>query len=179
MADQNSGLRYNSFLSVLITKIRLCEEMTSQDIYNYLQVSDDLITAGQPTEDQLRSLAGEGFTTVINLATIHPPHSLQDEAGLVNSLGMQYFHIPVEWGNPQESDFAAFEQTMNHLQPGKTLIHCAANFRVTAFYSLYALKYLGWSERRAVEFRAAIWAGSDYPVWKAFIARMTRQIVDG
>ena len=143
--------------------------MSTQDIYNYRQVNDQISTGGQPTEEQLRAAAAEGFTTVINLATIDPRYSLADEAGLVQSLGMAYHHIPVEWENPQAGDFAAFENVMHQLSTGKTLIHCAANFRVSAFYSLYALKHLGWSKAQAAEFRAPIWAGSDYPIWEKFI----------
>jgi protein tyrosine phosphatase (PTP) superfamily phosphohydrolase (DUF442 family) len=153
--------------------------MGSDEIYNYLKVNDALLTGGQPTAEQLRAAAAEGVVNVINLATYNPPHSLEDEAGLVRALGMNYFHIPVEWENPRESDFAAFEATLAGLPPGKTLLHCAANFRVTAFYSLYAQKHLGWSEAEAEKFRATIWAGSHYPVWEAFIARMRRKIAEG
>jgi protein tyrosine phosphatase (PTP) superfamily phosphohydrolase (DUF442 family) len=153
--------------------------MSFNDIYNVIQVSDEIVTSGQPTADQLRSLAEDGFTTVINLTTIDPHHSLADEAGLVQALGLHYYHIPVDWRNPQESDFLAFEQVMTRLLPGKTLIHCAANFRVTAFYSLFAQKHLGWSAAQADAFRARIWAGSVNPVWEAFIARIRRQISAG
>jgi protein tyrosine phosphatase (PTP) superfamily phosphohydrolase (DUF442 family) len=152
--------------------------MSTQDIYNYRKVDDQYITGGQPTEENLKSAADEGFQTVINLATINPRYSLEDEAGLVQSLGMLYHHIPVEWDNPTESDFAAFERVMQAQPDAKTLIHCAANFRVTAFYSLYALKYLGWSAAHADAFRASIWQGSDYPVWEAFISHMRAQIAD-
>ena len=150
--------------------------MSTQDIYNFRRVNDQLITGGQPTEDQLRAAAAEGVTTVINLATINPRTSLPDEAGLVHSLGMVYHHIPVDWEGPKVGDFEAFETVMQALPPGKTLVHCAANFRVTAFYSLYALKHLGWSEAQADEFRASVWQGSDYPIWEDFIARMKARI---
>lgn len=150
--------------------------MSTSEIYNYIKVNDQLITGGQPTADQLRSAAAEGFVTVINLATINPRYSLEDEAGLVDSLGMTYFHIPVDWEKPEEGDFLAFERLLPHLPPGKTLIHCAANFRVTAFYSLYAQKHLGWSAEQAEEFRAQIWKGSDYPIWEKFITRMQAEL---
>jgi protein tyrosine phosphatase (PTP) superfamily phosphohydrolase (DUF442 family) len=150
--------------------------MSTQDIYNYRQVNGWLITGGQPTEAQLKSAAAEGFTTVINLATISRGNSLEDEAGLVRSLGMAYHHIPVEWENPRESDFAAFEAVMQGLADSKTLIHCAANFRVTAFYALYALKHLEWPEAQADEFRASVWAGSDYPIWEKFIGDMKLKV---
>lgn len=143
--------------------------MSSQDVYNYRKVTDSCSTAGQPTEAQLVSLAEEGFQAVINLATYDPRYSLTDEAGLLQSLGLAYHHIPVEWDNPKETDFEAFEQVMQQLADRKLLIHCAANFRVTAFYSLYALKHLGWSEQEADTFRLSIWEENDYPVWEAFI----------
>lgn len=151
--------------------------MSTAEIYNYRKVNDDLIIGGQPTAEQLRSAAAEGFKTIINLATINPRYSLKDEVGLVHSLGMTYYHIPVEWENPQESDFEAFEILMTQLPKGKTLIHCAANFRVTAFYSLHAMKHLGWSEAQADEFRATIWAGHDYPLWNDFINRLKADIL--
>ena len=150
--------------------------MSTQDIYNFRRLNDQLITGGQPTEDQLRAAAAEGVTTVINLATINPRYSLPDEPGLVRSLGMAYYHIPVDWEGPKPSDFETFESVMQALPPGKTLVHCAANFRVTAFYSLYALKHLGWSEAQADAFRASVWQGSDYPIWADFIARMKARI---
>ncbi len=145
--------------------------MSTREIYNVLEVSDTLITGGQPTADQLRDAAAEGFTAVINLATTNPPYSLDGEGDLVESLGLEYVHIPVDWSNPTDADFADFEAAMNQLAGEKVLIHCAANFRVTAFYGLYARKHLGWTDEQAGAFRAQIWAGSDYPIWEAFISK--------
>jgi uncharacterized protein (TIGR01244 family) len=150
--------------------------MSTEEIYNYRKVDDQFITGGQPTAEQLKSAAEEGVRTVINLATFNPQHSLDDEAGLVKSLGMTYHHVPVEWERPTESDFEAFEQVIKQPAEGKTLIHCAANFRVTAFYTLYALKHLGWSETQAESFRASIWEGSNYPVWEKFIDQIKAKI---
>ncbi len=153
--------------------------MSIQDIRNFHKVNDQIITGGQPTEEQLRAVAAEGAKAVINLATIDPRYSLPDEAGLVQSLGMSYHHIPVEWENPKESDFDAFENVMQQLLDQKILIHCVANFRVTAFYSLYALKNLGWTEAQADAFRASVWAGSNYPIWEKFIQKMKDMIDRG
>lgn len=150
--------------------------MTTADIYNYIKVNDQIITGGQPTADQLRAAAAEGCATIINLATFSPEHSLEDEAELVRALGMTYHHIPVDWHNPTESDFEAFERALRQSLSGKVLIHCAANYRVTAFYGLYAQKHLGWTAAQAEEFRAPIWRGSDYPVWEQFIARMRTRL---
>jgi len=153
--------------------------MSTEEIFNYVKVNDQLSTAGQPTEDQLRDAAAEGFTTIINLAPVNPPYTPPDEAGLARELGLTYVYIPVAWNNPTDADFAAFEQAMDEMTGGRTLIHCAANFRVTAFYSLYAQKRLGWSAAEADAFRTRIWAGSDYPVLEADVARKRAEIEQG
>ena len=146
--------------------------MGSEEIYNCIKVNEEIFTAGQPTAEQLLSLAGEGFVTVINLATYDPDYSLADEEGLVRSLDIIYHHIPVDWDAPRENGFYEFEGLMAQLPAGKTLIHCAANYRVTVFYGLYAQKHLGWTAAQADEFRAPIWAGDSYLVWETFITEM-------
>ena len=147
--------------------------MTGADILNAVRVSDHLLTGGHPTEEQLRAVAADGVTAVINLAPVRPGQGLADEAGLVRSLGMAYEHIPVAWDDPRESDFTAFEAAMQRHAGGKLLVHCALNYRVTAFVSLYGLKHEGWSREQAEALRAKVWQG-DYPAWNAFIERMTR-----
>lgn len=147
--------------------------MPTQDIYNYRKVSDNLITSGMPTADQLRDAAAEGFQAVINLATYTPGHSLPEEADLVQSLGMDYYTIPVEWENPTHADFEAFEKLLLSLGSTRLLIHCAANYRVSAFYSLYAQKHAGWSAEQAQAFRRPIWEGSSYPTWEKLIRELS------
>jgi uncharacterized protein (TIGR01244 family) len=151
--------------------------MSVDEIYNARVIDDRLVTSGQPTEEQLRAVAAAGFDTVVNLAPHDGASALPDEAGLTQALGLAYHHLPVVFANPTEGDFAAFERIMSELPPdSRTLVHCAANFRVSAFYGLYAIKHLGWTAEQAAAFRAPIWDGSDYPVWDAFIARMERMI---
>jgi len=149
--------------------------VSASDIYNFRKVSDDVITGGHPTADNLRDTAAEGFRAVVNLAPVDG-RSLPDEATFVQSLGMQYHHIPVVWNAPTADDFAAFEHVLGQLGDERVLIHCAANYRVTAFYSLYAQKHLGWSATRAAELRGSIWQGSDYPIWDAFIDEIEHSI---
>ena len=152
--------------------------MSTEDIYNYHKVDDRIITAGQPTEAQIRAAAENGIQVVVNLATIDPRYSLDDEGGLVKSLGMEYHHIPVAWEKPTESDFDAFVSVMNQAVGQRVLIHCAANYRVSAFYSLYAMQNLGWTEAQADALRAALWQ-QQYPAWDDFIQTMKAKIKAG
>jgi uncharacterized protein (TIGR01244 family) len=151
-------------------------EVTTQGIYNYRKVDDQFITAGQPREEELKAAAAEGFRRVINLAPTSSRNALADEAGLVRALGMTYDYIPVDWERPTDADFEAFERAMQSVGSDKTIVHCAANFRASAFYALYAMKHRGWSQAQAEEFTSSIWQGSDYPVWEEFIRRIQERI---
>ena len=50
-----------------------------------------------------------------------------------------------------EPNNAINANAMQAVPDDRTLIHCAANFRVTAFYSLYAMKHLDWTAAQASE----------------------------
>ena len=84
-------------------RAQLCEAK------NFRQVDDQLLTSGQPSEEQLASAAVHGVQVVIDLA-LHddPRYSLQDEQGCVEGCGMIYVHIPVQFAMPTEADLLAF-----------------------------------------------------------------------
>jgi uncharacterized protein (TIGR01244 family) len=151
-------------------------EAGTKSIRNYISVNDQYATAGQPSEEQLQAAAAEGFKTVINLATINPRYSLPDEGASARALGMTYHHIPVEWDRPTDADFKSFEAAMQAAPRDKTLIHCAANYRATAFYGLYAMKHLGWSKAEAEKLRAPVWKGDKPAAWHEFIQRHEAEI---
>lgn len=141
------------------------------DIYNYRAVDPELSTSGQPSEDELAAVARDGFEVVINLA-LHddPRYSLADESGLVGSLGMQYVHIPVQFGAPTEADMLAFFAAMQETVGKKRLIHCAANKRVTAFLGLYRVLRQGQSQAQAFALMNSVWEPD--AAWAPFIAAM-------
>jgi protein tyrosine phosphatase (PTP) superfamily phosphohydrolase (DUF442 family) len=144
---------------------------TMTDIYNYLAIDAKLATAGQPSEEELAAVAKDGVEVVINLA-LHddPRYSLPDETGCVQGLGMKYVHIPVKFDGPTEQDLDRFFDAMAENRGRRTLVHCAANKRVTAFVGLYrAIR-----EQRELEEAFApmkqIWEPN--PVWASFISAM-------
>jgi protein tyrosine phosphatase (PTP) superfamily phosphohydrolase (DUF442 family) len=113
---------------------------------------------------------------VINLSTNDPRYALPDEAGLVRYLGMQYHYLPVQWDAPTLEDFDRYVELMERLGGEKILVHCAANYRVSAFYALYALARQGWSETEADAFIASIWQSAEQPQWAGFIAAIKQRI---
>jgi hypothetical protein len=49
----------------------------------------------------------------------------------------------------------------------KVWAHCAANYRVSAFVSIYGQRYLGWSAEKAQALIDQLWQPNE--VWQAFI----------
>ena len=157
--------------AVMETESNRMKESQTTDIHRYRTVNATLSTSGQPTEAQLRALARDGFETVINLA-LHddPRYSLADEPGEVEALGMRYVHIPVAFDSPTESDLLAFFDAMERHRREKTLVHCAANLRVSAFVGLYMAIKRGDPVDQAFALMKSIWEPD--PVWAAFITAM-------
>ncbi len=143
--------------------------MSLEEIYNFRRVDERVVTGGQPTEEQLGDVAAAGVEAVVNIATDDPRYSLDDEQATVTGLDMVYHHVPVDWDAPTAEDYAAFSKIMDELADRQVLVHCAANFRVTAFYSLYGMEKLGWSAAEADAFIAATWTPAEYEPWPGFI----------
>ncbi len=138
-----------------------------EDITNYLQLTDTIATGGQPSEAEIKSIAQAGFEVVINLGLTGTDYALEDEAGLVERLGMRYIHIPVVWDSPARSDLDQFFEAMDATQDRKRFVHCALNMRVSVFMALYRILRLGWRYERAIEGVHEIWMPEG--VWQTFI----------
>ncbi len=141
--------------------------MSIQDIKNLVKISETVSTAGQPTEDQLRALRLAGYHAVINLGLMDARYCLADEAGLVQTLGMDYHHLPVEFSAPRHEQLMAFFALMDRYAGQKLMVHCAANYRVSCFVALYAQARWNWSHDRAEALISQTWTPD--PTWRAFM----------
>ena len=96
-------------------------------------------------------------------------HAIPDEASLVEVLGMEYIHIPVVWSAPQPGDLAAFFTVMDRLQKKKVFVHCAMNFRASAFVFLYRVLRQAVPLETAHQSMLDIWEPNE--TWQGFIDR--------
>ena len=135
-------------------------------IYHWHRLDDRVTTSGQPTEEQLVEIAALGVRRVINLGLHSLEKALPNEAASVTALGMVYTHIPVEFQNPTEADFATFSDALVAEQ-GKLHIHCIANYRVSAFVYRYRRSVLGVDAAQARIDLDQVWQPD--AVWAAFI----------
>ena len=152
--------------------------LSVHDVYNFRQAGPDLATSGQPTEEQLGAIAAAGYNVVVNL-TLHndPRYSLRDEATSVRALGLDYVHIPVQFGAPTEGDLLAFFDAMYRNSDRRLWIHCAANMRVTAFVGLYRVLRRRSTEQDAFSLMHTVWKPDQ--VWSAFIKSQLAKANDG
>ena len=141
--------------------------MAIQDIYQFLELTDQIGTAGQPREEQISDIAAAGYQAVVNIALHDADYSLKDERSLVEAHEMEYHHIPVIWQNPQPENLEDFFRLMDSLQGKKVFVHCAANMRVSAFMALYRILRLGWEPENAFIDLHRIWTPDG--LWKDFI----------
>ena len=138
-----------------------------ENIYNFLQISNSLATSGQPTEKQFSAIKDSGYQILINLALTSSPGALSDEKQLVDSLGIEYIHIPVVWEKPKISEFSQFESVMKANSDKKVFVHCIANKRVSAFIYLFRYLHQGIDREDAKEDLHKIWIPND--IWQQFI----------
>lgn len=135
-------------------------------IKGVIRISDDFGCSGQPTEGEFDDVRGSGVKLVVNLAMPDSDFALPDEQAVVELLGMDFLHIPVQFTAPTIEHFLHFERELL-LRPGqKILVHCALNWRASAFSALYAERHLGWSREQADALRYALWTPNE--TWTAW-----------
>ena len=140
------------------------------EIYNFLELSDDIATAGQPTEAQMAAIQAAGYRVVINLALPSSTNALPNEQAIVEAQGMMYIHIPVVWEEPTLADVQQFFGVMQARAGAPVFVHCAMNMRVSAFMYLYRRLCEGVDETIAQRDLHTIWVPNDR--WQAFIEQV-------
>ena len=134
---------------VLIEKTAAMSELTG--IPNFLKLTDQVWTDGQPWPEHLPKLKDAGIKVIINLRP-HAEYEGQREEAKVKELGMSYFNIPVAFSAPDELDADDFlKLTDEQLKNGPVFIHCAVATRVGAFWMIRRVLRDSWEFDKALE----------------------------
>ena len=150
-----------------------------KDIYNYLFYHKKLSSSGMPTAEQMQKVAEAGVELVINLAPHDVPNAILNEAELVESLGMEYINIPVNWNTPTRKGLNVFMEALDANRDRKVHVHCEANFRASAFIAIYRILRLDWEPDKAFEVMHTVWDEDAYPVWRMFLEDTLKRSADG
>lgn len=149
--------------------------MSVKDAYNFRAISDLVATAGRVEPEQLAQLGSEGFEVVINLLPDSSQYAVTGERQQLERQGIEYLYLPVDFAQPTVADYRQFRQLMQRAGDRKLLVHCAANYRVSAFYSRYALEVGRWSRAEADQFMLSVWQPDEHPPWPLWLEQVERE----
>jgi uncharacterized protein (TIGR01244 family) len=143
--------------------------MKIESSYNFRRLSAQLTSSGVVARSALEALAAQGYQVVVNLLPDSSEHAVLAERQIVEAQGLEYIHIPVDFKQPERADFTAFCAALDRVGAHQVHLHCAANFRVSAFYALYQVRRGAWDAARAREFIASVWQPHEHAGWAEFI----------
>lgn len=148
-----------------------------EDAYNFRIATTQVATSGVINEEQLGNLKAEGYIAVINLLPKNNDNAIASEKKIVKDQGLDYHNIQVDWEEPTRKDYTRFAKVMDTYKAAlksqdeeqKVIVHCAANFRASAFFAIYAYDNLGWNEKQMADYIASVWNPEEYPAWDMLI----------
>jgi uncharacterized protein (TIGR01244 family) len=119
-------------------------------IRNFVRVSTDFCTGGQPSMEHFARLQADGVRAVINLRT-PGEHAAAEERAAVEKAGLKYFNIPVIFKQPTAAQVDEFLRITDDPANRPMFIHCTAAVRVGAFWLIRRVLRDGWTWDRALE----------------------------
>ena len=143
--------------------------MSIEESYNFRRVDDRITTSGLVSAEQLEGLQAEGYDAVVNLLPDSNDRAVHDEGRIVRDQGIDYVYIPVDFEAPTRADLDAFTEAMDAHAGQKVHVHCAANYRASAFYAVYALQHDLCTDDEATALIRGVWDPADFPAWNALI----------
>lgn len=120
-------------------------------IRNARQPLEGVLTAGQPTREQLKAVAAAGYKTVVNMRPLEE-EGAWDETEFVEGLGMKFVHLPIAGrGDINSENAIRLAELLDDPDAKPILIHCASGNRVGALLAIKAAVVDGASADEAME----------------------------
>lgn len=141
----------------------LATPMSAQTKENYPGVTnftrvDAVVACGGATEvSTLDQLKKDGFKSVINLRQASEPNvNLPENQAKAKSLGLNYFHIPVNGASPDPASVDTFLSTVSNKANQPVFIHCASANRVGMMWLVKRVMQDGYTVEKATTEAKAI-----------------------
>jgi len=122
----------------------------ASDIRNFLQVTPEFCTGGQPRMEHVARLKADGVKAVLNLRQ-PSEHRADEEKQTVEAAGLKYFNIPVNYQTPSDADVDQFLKLTDDAANRPMFIHCTAAIRVGAFWMIRRVLRDGMTIEAAME----------------------------
>src|SRR5262245_20981562 len=98
-------------------------------IRNFLKVTPEFCTGGQPRVEHYEQLKKDGVKAVLNLRQ-PSEHRAEEEQEAVKAAGLKYFNIPVNYQSPTDASVDEFLKITDDAANRPMFIHCTAAIRV-------------------------------------------------
>ncbi|MCS6812819.1 MAG: sulfur transferase domain-containing protein [Cyanobacteria bacterium] len=152
--------------------------MNETQLIGIHRIDDEVSIAGELSPEQLQQASQQGFKSVVNLRMPKEKGFLPDESQIVESLGMQYAHIPV---NPSALSGALVAQISEQIDqlPKPVLMHCSLGLRSAGIALLRAGVNQGITVEEFLQRTAAMGLNfDDRPSLKRFFLDYITQSVE-
>jgi len=139
------------------------------DIRRFAEICPGLARGGDPGEEGLRYLRGQGYRTIVSFLP-----SASESATVVQS-GMRYVHIPMRSGlffadPPTDGQVRQFLSVVKDTTLYPIFIHChAGKDRTGAMSAIYRMEVCGWTPGEAQEEMLAFGFSGRYRKLQQFV----------
>lgn len=134
---------------------------------NLIELSPQLVSAGQPSAAWLSTLKAQGFEAVVYLAPFSVSDAVREEPQLLDAQGLRFHHLPIPFDRPTLADYEAFASVMQGLQGKKVLVHCQVNMRASTLSFLYRVIALKQDPQQAWASVSRVWI--PHGPWKTLV----------
>jgi protein tyrosine phosphatase (PTP) superfamily phosphohydrolase (DUF442 family) len=134
---------------------------------NVVEISPQLVTAGQPSAEALAELGARGFGAVVYLVPPTAHDAVRDESTIVGRQGLVFVNLPIPFNEPTARDVETFFAILRGLQDRKVLVHCQVNMRASTLVFLYRAIALREDPRLAWDAVARVWSPGG--PWKSLV----------
>jgi len=148
MRSTATGL-LTAVMLVLASVVAGGQTSDSSSIRNFLRVSTDFCTGGQPRPEHFAALKADGVKTVLSLRTPEEYRG-DEEAQAVKAAGMTFINIPVVYSTPAKASVDEFLRVTDDVANRPIFIHCTAAIRVGAFWLIRRVLRDNWTWEAAL-----------------------------
>ena len=131
-------------VAALTTGLAVGQTNDSSSIRNFLRVSTDVCTGGQPRPEHFAALKADGVKTVLSLRTPGEYRVAEEEAA-VKAAGLSFINIPVVYAAPTAESVDEFLRVTDDVSNRPIFIHCTAAIRVGGFWLIRRVLRDNWT----------------------------------
>lgn len=135
-------------------------------IKNFISHNQWISSGSRPTAEQIIELRQNGFDAVLNIVPLTAKNPLPDENVIVESLDMQYVHLPLDYTDVAPELYESFKNALHGLSTKKVFVHCGGNIYSSNLLHMFLVLETGMDESSSLQLVLKVHTPSD--IWFRF-----------